>query len=75
MRKTFVDEDDAHAARELIDAIEDSYYKTVDEDEARGGVLKGIVESLDDRFSHYFTPKEAKVLRAVDQRPVRGRRA
>ena len=52
------DEDRALRA-ELIDTIEDNFYKPVNEQKLDDASLKGIVESLDDRFSHYLTPKEA----------------
>lgn len=62
LRDALVDEDAALRA-ELIDEIEDSYFKPVDEDELRQSSLRGIVRALDDRFSHYFTPEEAKTFR------------
>jgi len=55
----FVDEDRALRA-ELIDSIEDNFYKTVDEEDLDDASLKGIVQALDDPYSHYLTPKEAK---------------
>ena len=47
---------------EIIDSIEDNFYKPVDEKKLDDASLKGIVESLDDPYSHYLTPKEAKQL-------------
>ena len=55
----FVEEDRALRA-ELIDSIEDNFYKTVDEEDLDDASLKGIVQALDDPYSHYLTPKEAK---------------
>jgi carboxyl-terminal processing protease len=55
----FVEEDRALRA-ELIDSIEDNFYKTVDEEDLDEASLKGIVQALDDPYSHYLTPKEAK---------------
>ena len=55
----FVEEDRALRA-ELIDSIEDNFYKTVDEKDLDDASLKGIVQALDDPYSHYLTPKEAK---------------
>src|SRR5215218_4666693 len=55
VRDAFVQEDRALRS-EPIDAVEDNFYKPVDES------LKGIVESLDDPYSHYLTPKEATAL-------------
>jgi carboxyl-terminal processing protease len=53
-------EDDVAARAELIDAIQDEFYKPVSEDKLQEQSLKGIVSSLDDRFSEYYTPKEAE---------------
>jgi carboxyl-terminal processing protease len=61
VRDTFVDDDRAMRA-EIIDSIEDNFYKPVDEKKLDDASLKGIVESLDDPYSHYLTPKEAKQL-------------
>ncbi len=55
----FVEEDRALRA-ELIDSIEDNFYKTVDEEDLDDASLKGIVQALDDPYSHYLTPNEAK---------------
>jgi carboxyl-terminal processing protease len=59
LRDTLVDEDRALRA-EIIDTIEDNFYKQVDESKLDDASLKGIVESLEDPYSHYFTPDEAK---------------
>ena len=59
VRDAFVQEDRALRA-ELIDSIEDNFYKPVDEKKLDDASLKGIVESLDDPYSHYLTPKEAR---------------
>ena len=53
-------EDDQALRAELIDTIQDNFYKPVDESKLEDASLKGIVESLDDPYSHYLTPKEAK---------------
>jgi carboxyl-terminal processing protease len=52
------DEDSTRA--ELLEQIEDSYYKKVDTQKLRDGEYDGMVQSLNDRFSHYFTPDETK---------------
>jgi carboxyl-terminal processing protease len=59
IRDAFVEEDRAVRA-ELIDKIEENFYKRVDEETLDDASLRGIVESLDDPFSHYLTPKEAE---------------
>jgi carboxyl-terminal processing protease len=45
---------------EVIDSIEDNFYKPVDDSKLDDASLKGIVESLEDPYSHYYTPTEAK---------------
>jgi carboxyl-terminal processing protease len=59
VRDAFVREDRALRA-ELIDSIEDNFYKPVSEKRLDDASLKGIVESLDDPYSHYLTPREAR---------------
>jgi carboxyl-terminal processing protease len=58
LQDAFVDEDRALRA-EVIDTIEDNFYKRVDDEQLDDASLKGIVDSLEDPFSHYLTPKEA----------------
>jgi carboxyl-terminal processing protease len=58
LQDAFVDEDRALRA-EVIDTIEDNFYKKVDEEKLDDASLKGIVDSLQDPFSHYLTPEEA----------------
>jgi carboxyl-terminal processing protease len=59
VRDAFVQEDRALRA-EIIDSIEDNYYKPVNETRLDDASLKGIVESLDDPYSTYLTSKEAR---------------
>jgi carboxyl-terminal processing protease len=61
VRDAFVQEDRAMRA-EVINSIEDNFYKPVDEKKLDDASLKGIVDSLHDPYSHYLTPKEAKQL-------------
>ena len=57
-RDIFV-EDERAVRTEIIEKIEDGFYKKVDEDALNQASYKGIVRELDDRFSHYLTPEEA----------------
>ena len=58
-RDVFVD--DAVATRaQLINDIKDNFYKPVKDSDLEQASFKGIVSSLHDRYSEYFTPKEAK---------------
>jgi len=61
VRDTFVKEDLAMRA-EIIDSIEDNFYKPVSEKKLDDASLKGIVQSLEDPYSHYLTPKEYRTL-------------
>jgi carboxyl-terminal processing protease len=62
VRDAFVEEDRALRA-EIIDKIEDNFYKPVEEQELDEASLMGIVESLDDPYSHYLTPDQARSVR------------
>jgi carboxyl-terminal processing protease len=59
IRDSFVEEDRALQA-EVVETIEENFYRPVDEDELDDASLKGIVDSLGDQFSHYLTPDEAE---------------
>ncbi|HEX6460622.1 MAG TPA: S41 family peptidase [Thermoleophilaceae bacterium] len=59
IRKHFVASDVA-VKNELIDTIEQDYYKKVPRGDLETASLKGIVASLGDRFSRYLTPDESK---------------
>jgi carboxyl-terminal processing protease len=59
LRNLLVDDDRALRA-ELIDEVQDNYYKKVDESKLEDASLKGVVQSLNDPYSHYLSPKEAK---------------
>jgi carboxyl-terminal processing protease len=60
LRATFVEDDRALRA-ELIEAIEDNFYREVDRDDLERASIRGMIRSLEDRFTHYFTPEETKV--------------
>src|SRR5947208_17149291 len=64
LRKVFV-ADDRAVRTELINAIEDDFYKKVSKKSLEQASLKGIVNSLHDQFSAYYTPQEAKLFKQV----------
>ena len=68
LRDALVEEERAVRA-EIIDAIEDNFYRPVDEDRLENASLKGMVRALNDPFSHYLTPREARQF----QESVQGR--
>src|SRR3954470_14531031 len=57
-REVFVDDTVATRAQ-LINDVKDNFYKPVKESSLEQASFKGIVSSLHDRYSEYFTPKEA----------------
>jgi carboxyl-terminal processing protease len=59
LRDAFVEEDHALHAQ-VIDTIEDNYYKQIPKQRLEDQSLRGVVEALHDPFSHYISPKEAK---------------
>jgi carboxyl-terminal processing protease len=62
LRDVFVDET-ASLQAEASDLIEDNFYRRVRDRRLRDGSLRGMVRSLENRFSHYFTPEENKLFR------------
>ena len=59
IRDSFVEEDRALRS-ELVDTIRDNFYKPVDESKLDDASLRGIVDSLEDPYSHFLSPKEAE---------------
>lgn len=59
LRDALVDEGPAVRA-ELIQTIQDHYYKPVKKSALEDASLKGMAASLNDPYTRYFTPKEAK---------------
>ena len=57
-RDALVEEDRAIRS-EIVETIQDNFYKPVDEAKIDDASLKGIVDSLDDPYSAYISPKEA----------------
>ena len=60
IRDVFV-EDTIATRSQIIHDIKDNFYKPVKEKQLEQASYKGIVSSLHDRFSEYFTPAETKV--------------
>jgi carboxyl-terminal processing protease len=59
LRDVFVDDSIATHAQ-LVNDVRDNFYKPVKASSLEQASLKGIVSSLHDRYSEYFTPTEAK---------------
>jgi carboxyl-terminal processing protease len=58
----FVDED-ARVVAEALDHVHDTYYRKIGRGSLADTAIAGMVGSLDDRFSNYFTPAEYKRFR------------
>ncbi len=57
-RDALVDDADTRVVREALDEIGDRYYRTIEPEELADAAIAGAVQSLDDRFSAYFSPDE-----------------
>src|SRR4051794_1337237 len=61
LRDSLVTSDVATRAK-LIDDVQANFYKPVSKNQLEQASFKGIVDSLHDQFSDYYTPKEAEQL-------------
>jgi carboxyl-terminal processing protease len=59
LRDVFVD-DDVATRVQLVHDVQQNFYKPVKQSSLEQASLKGVVSSLHDRYSEYFTPGEAK---------------
>jgi carboxyl-terminal processing protease len=67
-RDVFVDDDTAVVAQAL-DLVEDDYVRHVPKSKLANAAIKGVVSSLADQFSSYFTPEEyGRYLEVTDAR-------
>ena len=60
VRDVLVGDSHTRVVGEAIEKVADSYYRAIPEDELANAAIRGIVTSLDDRFSNYLDPKEYK---------------
>jgi carboxyl-terminal processing protease len=60
VRDPLVGDSDTRVVNEAIDRVNDTYYREIPKKKLADSSIKGIVASLDDRFSNYFTPDEYK---------------
>jgi carboxyl-terminal processing protease len=58
VRDPLVGDQDTRVVREAIDRVHDTYYERFSRADLANRSIKGIVASLNDRFSNYFTPDE-----------------
>jgi carboxyl-terminal processing protease len=57
VRDPLVGDQDTRVVNEAIDRIHDTYYRPIGDKDLANESIRGMVESLDDRFSNYFDPK------------------
>ncbi len=62
LQDVFVEED-AALSSEAADLIRDNYAKKVSDQRLQNGSVRGMVDELHDRFSHYFSPRESRLFR------------
>ncbi len=58
VRNALVSDDEGRVYEEAIDTLARDYYREVDRKELLDQSLEQAVTSLDDRFSHYFAPRD-----------------
>jgi carboxyl-terminal processing protease len=58
LRDTLVGDQQAQLVDEAIDRIAEDYYRPIDQSRLANSGIDGMVASLKDRFSHYFSPQE-----------------
>jgi carboxyl-terminal processing protease len=58
VRNALVDETDGRVYEQAIDTLERDYYRKVDRKQLLDQSLDQAVQSLDDRFSNYFAPRD-----------------
>jgi carboxyl-terminal processing protease len=60
IRSALVGDDHAQLFDEALTKVHDDYYRKIGEGELTDTSIAGMVSSLDDKYSHYFTPKQFK---------------
>src|SRR5271166_3823202 len=58
LRSAFVSSPQSRVVDEAIQRIADDYYRPIPTGKLDNSSIAGLVESLDDRFSHYLSPNE-----------------
>jgi len=72
VRDPLVGDQDTAVVREAIDKIHDTYYRDIPPSQLADDSLKGVISSLHDQFSNYFTPKEYKHFQEVSNSQFSG---
>jgi carboxyl-terminal processing protease len=72
VRDTLVADSEGRVFEEALDTIQRDYYREVDRDELLDESLERAVGSLDDRFSHYFAPRDYTDFQAATEGKFEG---
>src|SRR5215217_5359483 len=67
VRDQLVDDGDAQVYEEAVELIKRDYYRSVDRRQLLDKSLGAAIESLDDQFSNYFSPKDYADFQEVTQ--------
>jgi carboxyl-terminal processing protease len=71
IRGPFVDEQTAFVS-EAVNVVQKRYYRKVPRKQLADSAIKGVVDNLHDRFSAYFTPREYKRFREIQDSSFSG---
>jgi carboxyl-terminal processing protease len=72
VRDTLVADSEGRVFEEALDTIERDYYREVDRKDLLNQSLEQAVGSLDDRFSHYFAPRDYTDFQAATEGKFEG---
>src|SRR6476646_9617200 len=72
VRDPLVGGQDTAVVREAIDKIHQTYYRDIPKSQLADTSVKGIIASLHDQFSNYFTPKEYKHFQEISNSQFSG---
>ncbi|HWT23475.1 MAG TPA: S41 family peptidase [Solirubrobacteraceae bacterium] len=72
VRGPLVADSDGRLYEEALDVVADNYYRAVDRDKLVDTGLEATVDSLGDRFSHYFDPQAYKDFREATEGAFEG---
>ena len=72
VRNPLVGDQDTRVVREAIDDVHDRYYRPITRDKLADKAIDGVVRSLDDRFSNYFSPGQYRRFKEVQNAEFSG---
>jgi carboxyl-terminal processing protease len=72
IRDGLVGDEDARLVQEALDEVGERYYRKIGDEELVDRSIAGLVKSLDDPFSAYFTPQQYEKFRQVQNSQFSG---